>query len=121
MAAVGFAGAVEALHGVVDQLLDSDLALLPAAELPGLFARLECERRRLEAVDHELLVALDERGLAGEYGRTTTADLLNELSRVAPGEAKVRMRAARDLGPRREVSGAPLAPLCRRSRRSRPS
>ncbi|HEY2299819.1 MAG TPA: DUF222 domain-containing protein [Jatrophihabitans sp.] len=112
MAQVGFAGAVEALRDAVDGLLDAaDLELLPAAELPGLFAKFETQRRRLEAVDHNLLVALDQRGLAGEYGRTSTADLVNELSRVAPGEAKARMRAARDLGPRREVSGALLAPL----------
>ncbi|HEY2297784.1 MAG TPA: DUF222 domain-containing protein, partial [Jatrophihabitans sp.] len=112
MGQVGFAGAVEALRDAVDGLLGAaDLDLLPARELPGLFAELETERRRLEAVDHELLVALDERGIAGEYGRTSTADLLTELSRVAPGEAKARLHAARDLGPRREVSGAPLAPI----------
>jgi Domain of unknown function (DUF222) len=115
MGQVGFAGAVDALHAAVDRLLAADLDLLPAAELPGLFARLETERRRLEAVDHELLVALDERGIAGEYGRTGTADLLNELARVAPGEATARMRAARDLGPRRQVTGAPLAPLFART------
>jgi hypothetical protein len=112
MGQVGFAGAVAALRDAVDGLLGAaDLALLPAGELPGLFAELETERRRLEAVDHELLVALDERGIAGEYGRTSTADLLTELCRVAPGEAKARLHAARDLGPRREVSGAPLAPI----------
>jgi hypothetical protein len=108
---VGFAAAVQALHAAVDGLLDADLTLVPAARLPGLFAALETERRRLEAVDHDLLVALDERGIAGEYGRTGTADLLGELARVSPGDAKARVRAARDLGPRREVSGAPLAPL----------
>ncbi|HEY2299025.1 MAG TPA: DUF222 domain-containing protein [Jatrophihabitans sp.] len=112
MGQVGFAGAVAALHGVVDQLLGAaDLALLPADELPGLFAALETERRRLEAVDHNLVAALEQRGIAGEYGRTSTADLLTELSRVAPGEAKARLHAARDLGPRREVTGAPLAPI----------
>src|SRR5690349_2889543 len=111
MAQDGFAGAVDALRAAVDVLLESDLALLPAAELPKLFTALETERRRLEAVDHNLLVALQEGGIAGEYGRTTTADLMNELARVAPAEAKARMRAASDLGPRREVSGAPLAPL----------
>ena len=103
MAEVGFAGAVEALHGVVDQLLASDLALLPSAELPGLFAALETERRRLEAVDHNLVAALDERGIAGEYGRTSTADLLTELSRVVPGEARARgcgLRVISDRGAR---------------------
>jgi Domain of unknown function (DUF222)/HNH endonuclease len=111
MAGVGFAAAVEALGSVVDELLDANLDLLPAAELPKLFTTLETQRRRLEAVDHELVVALDERGLAGEYGRSTTADLMNELCRVAPGEATARVHAARDLGPRRQVSGAALPPL----------
>src|SRR6476659_3446264 len=50
----GFAAAVEALHAAVDGLLSSDLALVPAADLAGLFAALETERRRLAAVDHDL-------------------------------------------------------------------
>jgi hypothetical protein len=111
MGQVGFAGGVEALHSAVDQLLGSDLDRLPTEELPGLFAKLEAERRRLDAVDHDIIIALEERGLAGEYGRTSTADLLNELTRVAPAEAKARMHAARDLGPRRQVTGAPLEPI----------
>src|SRR5690242_16665499 len=107
MARDGFAAGIDALRAAVDVLLESELSLLPARELPGLFAELETERRRLEAVDHNLLVALQVGGIAGEYGRTTTADLLNELCRVAPAEAKARMRAASDLGPRRQVTGAP--------------
>src|SRR5689334_4402329 len=107
----GFAAAVQALHGVVDSLLSADLARVPADQLAGLFAAWEVERRRLEAVDHDLIARIDQTRLAGEFGRASTADLLGALSRLAPGEAKARVRAAHDLGPRREITGAPLAPL----------
>ena len=65
----------------------------------------------LTAVDQVVIAELDERQLAGDFGRTSTADLLGELSRLSPAEAKARVRAAHDMGPRREFSGAPLAPL----------
>lgn len=103
--------AIESLEAAVDQLLDADASLVSGAELAGLFTRFEQQRRRMESADHTMIAQLQEAGLAGEFGRTSTADLLIELTRIAPAEAGARVRAARDLGPRREPCGLPLKPL----------
>ena len=58
-----------------------------------------------------MVAALGEHDVAGDYGRQSVVDLMGELCRVAPAEAKARVCAARDLGPRRELTGAPLAPI----------
>jgi hypothetical protein len=50
-------------------------------------------------------------GTAGEYGRTGTVDLLVDLLRLSPREARVRVGRARDLGPRRAITGQPLEPI----------
>lgn len=49
--------------------------------------------------------------MAGDYGRTCTADLLTHTLHVASTEARTRVARARDLGPRRELSGEPLSPI----------
>ena len=99
------------LRAAVDALLDADASRPSGSELAALAAEIEVERCRLTAVDQVVIAELDERQLAGDFGRTSTADLLGELSRLSPAEAKARVRAAHDMGPRREFSGAPLAPL----------
>lgn len=103
--------AVALLGAAVDRLLEADLSMPTGAVLAGVFAELETQRRKLDAVDHAMLAALDERGLAGDFGTAGTAELLGELSRLAPGEARARVRAARDLGPRRDLLGVPLPPI----------
>jgi hypothetical protein len=104
-------GAADALRSVVDGLLSTELAALPGVEVTALLTDLEVQRRRLEAVDQRLVAEAAERGLAGEYGRTSTADLLVALLRVSPAEARARVVRAQDLGPRRALSGEPLAAL----------
>jgi hypothetical protein len=111
MAVSEFATAVAMLRTAVDALLDADASRPSGSELAALSAAIEVERSRLTAVDQVVIAELDERQLAGDFGRTSTADLLGELSRLSPAEAKARVRAAHDMGPRREFSGAPLAPL----------
>ncbi|SHF50386.1 HNH endonuclease [Jatrophihabitans endophyticus] len=95
----------------VDGLLDADLTRLSGRELVALLDALETQHRRLAAADARLLAEIEERGAAGEFGRTSTVDLLRVRLRVAPGEAKARVERARDLGPRRTVSGEALPPL----------
>jgi hypothetical protein len=103
--------AVAQLRAAVDGLLSAEWAMLSGADLTACFTELETQRRRLEAVDHAVVAALGEQQVAGQYGRQSVVDLLGALARVAPGEAKARVCAARDLGPRRELTGAPLAPI----------
>src|ERR1700759_538213 len=93
--------AVSALVGAVDQLLAADLALPAGAEVAEAFAMVETQRRRLEAVDHARVMALEARGLGGDFGRASVPHLLGERCRIAPAEARARVRAARELGPRR--------------------
>ena len=103
--------AVESLRADVDVLLSADLTSLSSTEVAGLVADLESQRRRLEAVDQRLLAEVTDRGLAGDYGASSGPDLLVQLLRVSRREAKARMRRAAEVGPRRGLTGEPLAPI----------
>jgi hypothetical protein len=103
--------ALRQLRAGVDALLGADLSGLAAAEVTELLSGLEVQRRRLPGVDHRVLAEVADRGLAGDYGRTSTADLLVTLLRVSPAEAKRRVADATDLGPRHAVTGEVLPPL----------
>lgn len=115
------------LRDGVDELLTADLSRLPSVDVPVLLGEIETQLRRLAAVDHRLVAELTERGLAGDYAATSTADLLVQLLRITPTEAAARITQAGELGPRRTVTGEPLPPSCRRrplpcaQARSRPS
>ncbi|MGI8679842.1 MAG: DUF222 domain-containing protein [Jatrophihabitans sp.] len=104
-------GSTASLRNAVDRLLAADLARLSSVEVTAVVTELEVQRRRLTAVEHELTAELNERAIAGDYARASTADLLVTLLRVSPAEAKVRVIQAGDLGPRRAVSGEPLPPV----------
>jgi hypothetical protein len=102
---------VEALSAAVDALIGTQLGSLTAVEVTGLLTGIEAQRRRLEAVDQQLIAEIGERGIAGEYARTSPADLLVNLLRVSPREARARVGRSIDLGPRRAVTGEPLPPI----------
>src|SRR6476646_9038667 len=103
--------ALAALDAALDQLLNLDLSMLPGPDCAALFTGLERHRRRLEALDHTVVAQLKEAHLAGEFGATSVADLMVDLTRITPAEAKARVHAARDMGPRREPCGLPLSPI----------
>src|ERR1700733_2484715 len=104
---------VAALEGGLDALLGVDLVALDRDGLLGLVGRFEAFRRRLAVVDHRLVAELDDRGVAADVCMTSTAVLLSRVLRGSPAEAKRRMRAAADLGPRRTLLGEPLGPNLR--------
>jgi hypothetical protein len=91
---------LDQLHGVIARCGDADLI----AELRGL----EVLRRRLAAADHVLVAALERRGIAGVVGPSSTSELLQDVLRLSPREAKARVRAAEA---RTTVTGEVLAPL----------
>jgi hypothetical protein len=95
----------------VDALIATQLGSLTAVEVTGLLTGIEAQRRRLEAVDQKVIAEIGERGIAGEYTRTSPADLLVNLLRVSPREARARVGRSIDLGPRRAVTGEPLPPI----------
>jgi hypothetical protein len=99
------------LRRAVDGLLAANLPGLSSAGLVGVLAEVEVQRCRLAAVDVQVVAEAEDRRVAGEYGRTSTADLLVQVLRVSPREAAARVDRARELGPRRELTGAPLPPL----------
>src|SRR5436305_13276049 len=105
------ARALGLLATAIDALAALDLRMLARDELLGLTHAVEAQRRRLPIVDHRLVAELDSRGVAFELGCASTAALLRAALRLAPAEAKARVSAAADLGPRRAVSGEPLPPL----------
>ncbi|HKC28546.1 MAG TPA: DUF222 domain-containing protein [Jatrophihabitans sp.] len=104
-------GAVAALEAAVDGLLAMPLTGFAGPDVTALVQAVEVQRRRLEAVDQQLVAEAVQRGIAGEYARTSPTDLLVSLLRVTPAEARARVRRAEDLGPRLALSGEPLEPL----------
>jgi hypothetical protein len=105
------AHAVGLLGTAIDALAALDLTTLSRDELLGLTRAVEAHRRRLPVVDHRLVAELDSRGVAFELGCASTAALLRKALRLAPADAKARVSAAADLGPRRAISGEALPPL----------
>jgi Domain of unknown function (DUF222) len=93
------ADALGSVRAGVDALLSGDLDSLSSVELTTLLAELEVQRRRLESVDQRVLAAIGERGVAGEYARSSTVDLLVHLLHVSPQEAEARAHRAADMGP----------------------
>jgi len=95
----------------VEALLVADLTGLDGAAVVAVIGELEGQRRRLDAVDVRMLAAAQGRWVAGEYGQSSTAELLMQALRIAPAEARRRVERARELGPRCTVSGEPLPAL----------
>ena len=110
-AAVSVEVAVKQLSDALDTLLAVDLTGASRDELLQLARAVETQRRRLPVADHRLIGELDARAVAGELACASTPALLMQLLRVTPAEAKARVRAAADLGPRRTLTGEPLDPI----------
>src|SRR3954469_15147269 len=91
--------------------MGSAVVRLTDEELLAAVTDLEVEQRRLVFRRHALVAELEARGLARERGMRTTAGLLSRLLRISAGEAKARVQAAADLGPRRGLTGERLEPI----------
>jgi Domain of unknown function (DUF222) len=102
---------VAALTSAVDDLLTMTFTSLPTRELPALARAVEEQLRRLPVFDHALIAQMDRRDVAGEVGARDTAKVLVDALRISPTEAKTRVRAAADLGPRYGLTGEPLPAL----------
>ncbi len=60
---------------------------------------------------HALVAEAQARNLGGRHGCRSTANFLCQLLRISYGEARARVVAAENLGPRRALTGEPLAPV----------
>jgi hypothetical protein len=100
--------ACDAVDAALDKLGALDADALSHPERLTLLERGESWRRRLPAVEHDFL---------NELGHASTEELGGSLARVLAdrlriyrGEVSRRIEEAADLGPRRALTGEPLAP-----------
>jgi len=102
---------VEQLRRAVATVQATETAALPGPDLTGLLVDIEVARRQLDAAQQVVVAEIDRQGSFYEFGCTSTPGLLTHLLKVSPYEAKARVARARDLGPRRGLTGEPLEPI----------
>jgi hypothetical protein len=101
--------AFDALDAAVDGVLGLDFEALATRERLALLERCERVRRRLPAVEHPLINQLAHHATPEELGGKLS-HAVAEWTLISRAEAGRRIREAADLGPRRTITGEPLAP-----------
>src|ERR1700709_2738453 len=96
----------EAVCGVQGLTLDG----LSSREWMALAERQEIETRRLQAARHPMLNLLAAHASPEELGGTLDMALANRLP-TPPPQARRWIEDAAELGPRRALTGEPLAPI----------
>src|SRR3954453_4526286 len=104
------AEAVALLRAGVDALLAVPVDGLEAVEFVRVIEAVEGQRGRLEGVDQRLLAGAAAGGGGALCGRPGLAGALGSVLRIDVPEARRRVARAVDLGPRRALTGEPLAP-----------
>ncbi|CCK65684.1 HNH endonuclease signature motif containing protein [Mycobacterium canetti] len=99
----------DALDADLDRLCEVSFEVLTTPERLAMLERLERLVRRLPAVGHALINQLDAQASEEELGATLCCALANRL-RITKPDAARRIADAADLGPRRALTGEPLAP-----------
>jgi hypothetical protein len=102
--------AIDALRAAVSRFCAHSYATLTNPERLQMLEIFECETRRLQTPSHELLNQLGEQADATELGGKLSWALAERLH-ITRAEAGRRIAEAADLGPRRALTGEPLAPL----------
>ena len=102
--------AFDALDAAVDGVLGLDFEALSTPQRLVLLERCERVRRRLPAVEHPLVNQLAHHATPEELGGKLS-HAIAEWTLISRGEAARRIREASDLGARRALGGAPLAPV----------
>ncbi len=100
----------DALEAVLDKLLVYDCDALATREQLALLARCERLRRKLPALEHPLINALARQATPEELGGKLS-HAIAETTLISRAQAARRIREAADLGPRRGLTGEPLAPV----------
>jgi hypothetical protein len=99
----------DALRAVVSRLVGHSYDALTTPERLATLAGIEHETRRLAVPGHALIIQLAEQAGPAELGGRLSHVLADRL-RITRSEANRRVAEAADLGPRRALSGEPLAP-----------
>ncbi|BBX72428.1 DUF222 domain-containing protein [Mycobacterium shinjukuense] len=102
--------AFDALDAGVDAVLELDCEALSTQERLVLLERVERVRRRLPAAEHPLINQLARQASTEELGGKL-AHAIAEWTLISRAEAPRRIAEAADLGPRRALTGQPLAPV----------
>ncbi|WP_406814452.1 HNH endonuclease signature motif containing protein [Mycobacterium sp. M23085] len=101
---------VDALCAVVSRFQEHGYAVLTNPERWRILAKLECVTRQLQAPGHQLINQLGEQADSSELGGTLCWALAERLH-LTRAEAGRRIAEAAELGPRRALTGQPLAPV----------
>jgi hypothetical protein len=104
------ATALEALRAGYEQLAACDLEALSRSELLGVLDELETLACRLPTQWHRGLAGLQAQSTARELGAKSWPDVLAIRWRLSRTEARRRLAEAAEPGPRRTLTGTPLAP-----------
>ncbi len=102
--------AFDALDAAWQRLAGCKFDALVTGERLALLERLEVQRRRQPAAEHELVNQLRAQATAAELGGRLAHALADRL-RMSRAEARRRIGAAEQLGSRIAWSGAPMEPL----------
>ncbi|ORV83272.1 HNH endonuclease signature motif containing protein [Mycolicibacterium iranicum] len=103
----------EAVAGMSEQIavLSKACDELSHRELIGLLAELATVTRSVPTLEHKVLARLLAETEPHRLGEATWKKVLTTALRVSGREATRRLVRAKSLGPRRSLSGEPLAPL----------
>ncbi|OBF75976.1 hypothetical protein A5750_09685 [Mycobacterium sp. 852002-51613_SCH5001154] len=98
------------INAAVDDLVRSDCDALATREQLAMLEHCESVRRRLPAIEHPLINSLAHKATPEELGGTLPRAIA-EATLISRAEASRRVKEATDLGPRRGLTGEPLAPI----------
>ncbi|MFB1297643.1 DUF222 domain-containing protein [Mycobacterium sp. pW049] len=103
----------EALAGMGEQVavLSKACEELSHRELVRLLAELTAVMRTVPSVEHRILARLTKEAEPGALGEASWKKVLTTALRCSEKDAKRRLKRAATLGPRRAMTGEPLAPL----------
>ncbi len=87
-------GAVAAVTSGVDGLATEDLWRVDDDDLLDVMRVVEIQARRLFAASLRLVAEVDDRGISGGRGASSTAALVRQVMRIGPGDAAARVAAA---------------------------
>ncbi len=101
----------DAALAVVSSLAAADLSVLDESQLLSLIRTMERVRRTAESFDNLAIPEVEARGIPARYVLRGTSQFVAGLLNLAPAESSIRVRHARELGVRVQLSGERLEPL----------
>jgi hypothetical protein len=101
----------DAALAAVSELTSADLSALDETQLLELIRAVEKLRRKVEAFDNVAIPELEARGIPARHVLRGTSQFVAGLLNLAPSESGARVRHARELGVRVQLTGERSEPL----------